>query len=99
MLDGGLTATQQKHIESTLVDAGIGGWTWYQDGDNVVLRAVQVPQWGGERQTHLTAAETVTDMLQRSGVLRQREDGDVRVTIMEREGDFAYDLFIGENDA
>jgi hypothetical protein len=89
-----ISLAQKSTIEELLVENGIGGWTWYQKGGAPVLRAVAVPQWGGERDAHLLAADKIGDSLNAAGIGFDRSDFDVSPIVMEQEGDYAYDNYL-----
>lgn len=42
-----LTQQHTREIEATLIDAGIGGWTWVTEGIERVLQIAHIPQWDG----------------------------------------------------
>lgn len=93
-----ITIGQRETIEKLLVENGMGGWTWYQQDGLPVLRAVAIPQWGGEREAHLLAADKIGDSLNAAGIGYSRSDFEVKPTIMEKEGDFAYSKFLEKNN-
>lgn len=91
-----ITPDERDAIQETLVDSGIGGWTWFRSpSGQTVLRAVAVPQWGGDANEHLRSADLVSDLFRQVGYAFEREDGEVGVQIMEREGENSYDRLIG----
>lgn len=87
-------------VENLLVARGIGGWTWYNDSGSVALRAVSVPQWGGDAKKHLNAADLITEEFNAADVNNTYNDFDATVTVMENEGEFSYDNYLenGEDD-
>ena len=85
---------QRKHIESLLVKHGIGGWTWSKDEGKPSLRAVSVPQWGGEAGVHLSAADALSKVFSSEGIGFDFETDEVLVTVMNREGANSYDEYI-----
>ncbi len=86
-----LDSDQVTSIESVLVEAGLGGWTWVNRGNRAILMAVCIPQWGGDKSSHLASVKTVLSALQRSGLSATEEVRYVRVNLME-EGN--YDDYI-----
>lgn len=87
---------EREAVEGLLVANGIGGWTWYRKpGGFSVLRAVNISTWGGNRDKHLTTADRLGTLFEAAGMPFERTDGEVSVTVMEREGENAYDNFIG----
>ncbi len=93
-----LSPNQRKGIETMLVETGIGGWTWYNIGENTAsLRAVAVPQWGGDRDSHLASSDILNELFGGIGLQFERRDTDVSVTIMEREGENSYASFLENN--
>lgn len=92
-----ISEAERDGIQDVLVEAGIGGWTWYRDrSGQSVLRAVAVPQWGGSAGKHLAAADLVSELFAQAGLTYRRNDGTVGIEIMEREGEFSYDRVLQE---
>lgn len=92
-----VTDAQRDAIEKTLVDNGIGGWTWFQqDGDKTVLRMLYVPPWAeNSAKQHLGSLDRILVMLDAAGYDLSREDAGVKVTIMENnDGESGYSQFL-----
>ena len=89
-----ISLSERDAIEDILVERGIGGWTWYNDSGQTALRAISVPQWGGDSDTHLSAAELISESFSAAGLNVSRADFDAKVTVMEEEGENAYDAYL-----
>ncbi|KKN47165.1 hypothetical protein LCGC14_0665610 [marine sediment metagenome] len=94
---GSISDKERDIVQNLMVARGIGGWTWYNDGNQKALRAVSVPQWGGDAKKHLSAADLITESFNTAGVSNSRKDFDATVTIMEKEGENSYDSYIEES--
>jgi len=78
-----------------LVQTGMGGWTWFRDGEGRrVLRSVAVPQWGGKRQAHLSAGRRLKKMFDSIDMPHDYSEGETWVDVMEREGDYAFETIL-----
>lgn len=89
--DETLNDSQVRAVESAMVDAGLGGWTWGKRGGKTSVMAACIPQWGGEAETHLSAMETVMKVCQESiGSVSQSIDW-AEMTTMDASN---YDDFI-----
>ena len=86
-----MTPDRVAAIESMLVSAGLGGWTWVNRVGGAMLMATCIPQWGGERSAHIASVNTVLSDLKALGVHMSTETRFVRVDVMERGN---YDAYI-----
>lgn len=90
-----VTPDERKEVDNLLVKMGIGGWTWFRDGEGRrVLRSVAVPQWGGQRQAHLSAARRLREMFDAIDMPHEYAENETWVDVMEREGDYAYEAVL-----
>lgn len=90
-----VTPEERSTVEQLLVDMGIGGWTWYRTpGGGSTLRAVAVPQWGGNPREHVTMAKKLRQMFEAVDMPHEYSESAVDVDIMEREGQNAYDKIL-----
>lgn len=88
--DHPISVTQRQAISQLLTAHGIGGATWFKSGGHTVLRAVAVPQWGGDNAAHLAAMREISDALVTNGLTHQTRVDHVAVDIMERAGEHSY---------
>lgn len=92
-----LKPSERRAVEEMAVDVGMGGWTWYREqGGHAVLRAVAVPQWGGDKDTHLQNAEKIQTMLRAAGMDPVFSSMPVSVDIMQREGENSYEEILAQ---
>jgi hypothetical protein len=92
VFDRGVSGKTRELVHETLAKEGLGGWTWFKRGGKAVLRAVAVPQWGGDPTAHRDAIKRVSDGLARIGLKHEVKEKSVSVTVLERDrGD--YDRF------
>jgi hypothetical protein len=90
-----ITPSERDAVEEMLVSSGIGGWTWYKrKGGFASLRAVSVPQWGGEREAHLKAAQRLRKLFDLAEMPHKIDFGEARVSVMNKEGENSYDEFM-----
>jgi len=90
-----LSDQERVEVEGLLVSMGLGGWTWFRDGEERrVLRSVAVPQWGGSRQKHLSATRRLRKMFDAVELPHEYTEGEVWVDVMEREGDYAFETIL-----
>jgi hypothetical protein len=61
----------RKAIEKVFVDNKIGGWTWFKDGGQTVLRTFAVPEWGGDNRLIRAVRAKVDKGLRESGVTKR----------------------------
>jgi hypothetical protein len=94
VFEGELDATDQTIVESALVDSGIGGWTWFANSGKLTLRALSVPQWGGDADAHMQSASKMDEFFSAAQFENTRVENMVSVTVMTREGEFAYDTYL-----
>lgn len=86
-----VSSSQMDGVGSILAGHGLGGWTWFKSGGQTVLRAVAVPQWGGNSKAHLEAAKEVSVVLKAQGLAHTASAHRVSVSVMERSGQHSYD--------
>lgn len=72
----------------------IGGWTWLKRNGKTVLRMVAVPQLGGEATEHVNTTREISTQLAALGLTHGYRQKPVRIEVMEREGDHAYDTYL-----
>lgn len=89
--DKAVSSTQRDAIAGVLDAHGIGGWTWYKDQGRTVLRAVSVPQWGGDAAKHREVMKEISALLHKHGQSHVMRETDVDIEVMERSGDRSYD--------
>jgi hypothetical protein len=87
-----LSPEQMGAIEKALVRNGLGGWTWGRHEEGTSLMAVNVPQWGGEAESHRQAMANILDTLKQAGLEVQHEEESVLVVTMDED---SYDEYIG----
>lgn len=61
------------------------------------MRAVAVPQWDGNRDSHLASSDALNELFGGMGLQFERKDIGVLVTIMGREGENSYASFLENN--
>lgn len=88
---GALNRAQREAIGELLIARGIGGWTWYRAGRQTVLRAVSVPQWGGEAAAHEAAVRAVSAELKKTGLGHELTVNRVTADVMEKGGEHSYE--------
>jgi hypothetical protein len=89
-----LSEQQRDQIQQWLVEEGIGGWTWYSNNGKPSLRAVAVPQWGGNSEAHLRATERLKSIFASNDLEFESEIGQALVSVMNKEGQNSYDEYI-----
>lgn len=93
-----MSASARDGIAQLLDNHGIGGWTWYKRNGKTVLRAVAVPEWGGDPYKHRVAMDAVSRGLHLFGVDHKVTDRNVEVEVMERSGQHSYDNVLNDVD-
>lgn len=87
-----VTPEERDAVENLMVEMGIGGWTWFRTPDgHSSLKAVAVPQWGGDPKKHLSASRRLRQLFQSINMPHEYDEGRVEVDILQREGENAYD--------
>lgn len=87
--DRGLSRTARDAVHDVLAAEGLGGWTWFKRGGKTVLRAVAVPQWGGDPTAHHAASQRISEGLAKVGYTHRLLEKPVAVTVLERDkGDY-----------
>lgn len=87
-----LNETLRASVEKHLVSNGLGGWSWGKKGKGTILRAIAVPQWGGDVGVHQTAFQKL--QLDLADLKPRTSSRKVSVMVMNNEGDNNYDSFI-----
>jgi hypothetical protein len=87
-----VTAARRDAIGLKLAANGLSGWTWYKSKGKQVLRAVSVPEWGGNAAAHLKAARAVSAILSRYGTTHTVQYA--AVSVMEKNGKRSYDRIL-----
>jgi hypothetical protein len=91
-----VTPEERDAVENLLIEMGIGGWTWFRTPDgHSSLKAVAIPQWGGDPQKHLSSSRRLRQLFQSINMPHEYEEGRVEVDILQREGENAYDEILG----
>jgi len=89
VFDRGVDSAERDAVHAVLAAEGIGGWTWFKRSGHTVLRAVAVPQWGGDPTVHHAASQTISETLARHGFTHRLLEKPVSVTVLERDkGDY-----------
>ena len=88
-------------MEGTLAKtAGFGGWSWFKDGGQSVLRCAFVPQWPTDKikskEDFEAAAKQVSRIMAMDGHEHAVRSLGAQVDVMERTGDNGYDKVIGK---
>lgn len=87
---------ERDQIAQILPEMGMGGWTWFRKPNgHSVLRVVSVPQWGAVAEEYIRISEQLHAVFSEANMPSSMNLGYARVRIMEKEGDNAYDRFIG----
>lgn len=73
----------------------VGGWTWHKRGGKMVLRMVNIPEFGQDAARHLETTAKISRDLQAAGLVHRRAAHPVQVTLMTRkEGPHGYDTYL-----
>jgi len=89
VFDHGVDGQTRETVHEALAKEGLGGWTWFKRGGKVVLRAVAVPQWGGDPGAHRDSVKRISQSLDHIGLTHQVNEKAVSVTVLERDkGDY-----------
>ena len=92
-----VTPNERDEVESLLGEVGIGGWQWFRlPSGNPTLRIVNVPQYGGDAESHRQAMEMLTQMFDAIEMPHEFNEVVKKVDILEAEGSYGYDTILEE---
>ena len=86
-----LDAKERVAVEGVLNAHGQGGWTWVERNGKTTLNAANVPQWGGDKKTHLANETSINSTLTEAGFNVKLKTEYNKVTTLD-EGN--YDDYI-----
>lgn len=92
-----VTPNERDEVENLLSEAGIGGWQWFRlPSGNPTLRIVNVPQYGGDAESHRQSMKKLTQMFDAIEMPHEFNEVVKKVDILEAEGSYGYDTILEE---
>ncbi len=89
VFDDDLGDDTRDTIQSALAEGGIGGWTWGKtSAGKTVLQTVNVPEWGGDSDTHMAVVDDLVGDLKAAGLGTSYNTEYVDVTVLEKGRDY-----------
>ncbi len=90
-----VTPNERDEVENLLSEVGIGGWQWFRlPNGNPTLRIVNVPQYGGDAESHRQAMKKLTQMFDAIEMPHEFNEVVKKVDIFEAEGSYGYDTIL-----
>ena len=89
-----VTPDERDKVEGLLVEAGVG-WSWLRlPGGQPTLMIMNVPQYGGEAETHRQSMKKLTQMFDAIEMPHEFKEEVRKVDILEKEGPYGYDTIL-----
>ncbi len=86
---------ERDEVNNVLGEVGIGGWQWFRlPGGQPTLRIVNVPQWGGDAETHRQSMKKLTQMFDALEMPHEFKEEIKKVDILEKEGSYGYNTIL-----
>lgn len=92
-----VTPNERDEVENLLSEVGVGGWQWFRlPSGNPTLRIVNVPQYGGDAESHRQSMKKLTQMFDAIEMPHEFNEVVKKVDILEAEGSYGYDTILEE---
>ena len=90
-----VTPGERDEVENLLNETGVGGWQWFRlPNGKPTLRIVNVPQYGGDAETHRQSMKKLTQMFDAIEMPHEFNEEIKKVNVLEMEGPYGYDTIL-----